>query len=1343
MKTYKIDPLGKNRPLMLVRGTRLPESLPDSVAEHMAKSLKANCRGVFTTINGEISSLTASPGVVVSREANEDNNTLVVMTEGEPNESVEWEDNTGKQFRLEHAGRFGGSQNGGHDLYYTGAHKDLRTFVTGAVPYTGQPLVAANAKQWYSYTTPEGVALTFRGCIQAPIKEGTDFVGLKIDSINFLSSDTSPSFKLTLDCDRAISLGLRNGMNDNSKPFNMRPGIGWLQIVATDDFKSHLHEFNSNAGNGDATIDPYEAYDGFTYNVNLAALNTQPGGWVCAGNYTSFEISVKSGSALENSTIANTSGFACESLGVDMSGSGDTFPIVEEVAPMLNAEPTVVNLTTDNYKNIVVIRFSSVQEGEQLHLDLSDTVTAPGVIHFRSINTATLGIKSLGSGEKSFVIDIPRGDDVFAFFGVNYNTAGTLTISRTKEAVVPTRAPGFYSADGQLVKAMTKEEVEQNYTYTNCPSNGNDAVKNATSFVWPDGVTTIGNYVFYECSGLASVTIPSTVTSIGNSAFDSCSALTSIEVPSTVTSIGNGAFSKCSGLTSVSIPSTVTSIGNSTFSMCTGLTSVAIPEGVTSIGNSAFSGCTGLTSVTIPSTVTSIGNFAFKKCTGLNPLTVPNTVTTIDTDAFKDVPKVIYGGTATGTPWGALEVVAPKPTPGFYSADGQLVKAMTKEEVETDYTFDNHPTSTTPAIINATNFVWPEGVTKVGNNAFSGCSGLTSVTIPSTVTSIGEYAFSRCSGLTSVTIPEGVTSIGGGAFNKCTALTTAPIPEGVTSIGGYAFGGCSGLTSVTIPSTVTSIGSHAFDGCSGLTSVTIPEGVTSIYESTFKGCTGLTSVTIPSTVTSIGYNAFCGCSALTSVTIPEGVISIGMQAFSDCTGLNPLTVPNTVAIISDDAFKNVPKVIYGGTASGTPWGALEVVAPVRTPGFYSSNGTLLKAMTKEEVETDYTVDNKPSTTTPEAMSATEFVWPEGVTKVGNHALDNCWNLTSVSIPEGVTSIGEYTFRGCSGLTSVTIPEGVTSIGNSAFSNCSGLTSVTIPSTVTTIGDTAFNGCTRLNPLTVPNTVTTIDGLAFNKVPKVIYGGTATGKPWGALEVVAPQPTPDPGPGPEPEPDPEPTRDPGFYSAEGQLVKAMTKEEVETDYQYTQAPASVNEAVKNATNFVWPEGVTKVGNNAFYGCSSLTSVAIPEGVTSIGNSAFDSCSALTSVTIPSTVTSIGNGALSKCSGLTSVSIPSTVTSISNSAFSYCTRLASVTIPEGVTSIGNSALSGCTGLTSITIPSTVTSIGQWAFKKCSALNPLTVPNTVTTIGKDAFKDVPKVVYGGTASGSPWGAVEVSAS
>ena len=147
----------------------------------------------------------------------------------------------------------------------------------------------------------------------------------------------------------------------------------------------------------------------------------------------------------------------------------------------------------------------------------------------------------------------------------------------------------------------------------------------------------------------------------------------------------------------------------------------------------------------------------------------------------------------------------------------------------------------------------------LGDNAFYGCSGLTSLTIPSSVTSIGEWAFSGCSGLTSLTIPSSVTEIGGGAFSGCSGLTSLTIPSGVTSIGEWAFSGCSGLTSLTIPSGVTSIGDNAFSGCSGLTSLTIPSGVTSIGRAAFESCSGLKSLTIPSGVTSIGNYVFANC----------------------------------------------------------------------------------------------------------------------------------------------------------------------------------------------------------------------------------------------------------------------------------------------------------------------------------------------------------------------------------------------------------------------------------------------------------------------------------------------------
>ena len=152
---------------------------------------------------------------------------------------------------------------------------------------------------------------------------------------------------------------------------------------------------------------------------------------------------------------------------------------------------------------------------------------------------------------------------------------------------------------------------------------------------------------------------------------------------------------------------------------------------------------------------------------------------------------------------------------------------------------------------------------------------------------LGDYAFYGCSGLTSLTIPSSVTSIGNEAFHGCSGLTSLVIPSGVTSIGDEAFYGCSGLISLTIPSSVTRIGWSAFEGCSGLTSLTIPSSVTLIGESVFSGCSGLTSLTIPSSVTWIGNYAFEGCSGLTSIYVYlEKTPKLGTDIFSGCDAKN-------------------------------------------------------------------------------------------------------------------------------------------------------------------------------------------------------------------------------------------------------------------------------------------------------------------------------------------------------------------------------------------------------------------------------------------------------------------------
>ena len=281
---------------------------------------------------------------------------------------------------------------------------------------------------------------------------------------------------------------------------------------------------------------------------------------------------------------------------------------------------------------------------------------------------------------------------------------------------------------------------------------------------------------------------------------------------------------------------------------------------------------------------------------------------------------------------------------------------------------------TIPAVIDG------KKVTSIGNNAFYGCSSLSSINIPDSVTSIGYRTFYGCSSLTSINIPDSVTSIDWDAFSNCTSLTSVNIPNSVTSIGYSAFDGCSSLTSISIPDGVTSIGNWTFGGCSNLTSINIPDSVTSIGVAAFRDCTSLTSITIPDSVTSIGYSAFEGCSSLTSINIPDSVTSIGGGAFNGCRNLTSISIPDGVTSIGNSAFEG-------------------------------------------------------------CTSLTSISIPDGVTSIGESAFRDCSSLTSINIPDGVTSIGYSAFEGCSSLTSINIPNSVTSIGNEAFSYCYNLSDV--------------------------------------------------------------------------------------------------------------------------------------------------------------------------------------------------------------------------------------------------------------------------------------------------------------
>ena len=664
-------------------------------------------------------------------------------------------------------------------------------------------------------------------------------------------------------------------------------------------------------------------------------------------------------------------------------------------------------------------------------------------------------------------------------------------------------------------------------------------------------VTCIASNAFYHCTRLTSIIIPNSVTSIDRSAFDGCTNLTSVSIGNSVTSIDDYAFYDCSKLTSITIPDCVTSIGQGAFRGCAGLTTLnwnAIACKTTvSYDPEIFKGCSSLTTLNIGNNVKIIPSSVFR-CDRLTSVTIGNSVTNIGDGAFygcSNLSNIYYVGDVAG--WC-----------GISGLDSLMSSSRTL------YISDKKVEGF---------LIIPDSVTSIGNYAFYGCSGLTSVTIGGSVMSIGDWAFYNCSSLTSITIPDSVTSIGSSAFAGCSGLTSITVAKGntkyhssgnclietasktlisgcntsvipsdgsVTSIGGSAFQGCKDLTSITIPDSVTSIGSSAFAGCSGLTSITIPDSVTSIGDYyTFYGCSSLTSITIPDSVTSIGMRAFYGCTGLTSVTIGNGVTSIGGFAFYSCSGLTSITIPDSVTSIESYSFYRCSSLKGVYITDINKWCNIDFgeydANPLKVAGNLYLNGELV----------------------------TNLVVPTGVQIIKFSAFDGCTSLTTLTIPGSVSVIETRAFSYCNNLTTVVLEEGVTVIDEWAFEGSNRLSSITIPDSATNIGHDAFYGTSWYN----------------NQPNGLVYAGKVAFKYKGTMP-----------------------NNTSIVINEGTLII--------TEWAF--------KGCTNLTSVTIPDSVTSIGDSAFEGCTGLASITIPDSVTSIGARAFSGCSGLTSITFNGTI-----------------------------------------------------------------------------------------------------------------------------
>ena len=423
---------------------------------------------------------------------------------------------------------------------------------------------------------------------------------------------------------------------------------------------------------------------------------------------------------------------------------------------------------------------------------------------------------------------------------------------------------------GNAVKSVV---IEDSVT-----SIGNNAFKGCSSIdsiTLGNGVKTIGNNAFNGCTGLTSIDIPDSVTTIGDGVFNGCTGLTSVTLGHGVKTIGDNAFNGCTGLTSIDIPDSVTNLGDGVFNGCTGLTSIDIPDSVTTIGDNAFKGCTGLKSVTLGNGITTLEKGMFADCPDLDSVALGNGITAIEEGVFSGITSLKSVTIGNGVK-----------TIGDNAFNG--CTGLTSIDIP-----DSVTTIGKGAFFGCTGLTSVtigNGVTTIGDNAFNGCTSLASIDVEE-----GNTAYSSVNGVlynkdrTEIcqypagktdavyTIPDSVTSLGDNAFNGCTGLTSVTIGNGVTTISDNAFNGCTSLTSIEVdgdnPAFSSSDGyllNKAGDELlvcpAGLESATVGNGITKVSEGAFSG-DKLKEVVFSGTSVSVAKCAFNNCASLTKIVI--------------------------------------------------------------------------------------------------------------------------------------------------------------------------------------------------------------------------------------------------------------------------------------------------------------------------------------------------------------------------------------------------------------------------------------------------------------------------------------------
>lgn len=818
------------------------------------------------------------------------------------------------------------------------------------------------------------------------------------------------------------------------------------------------------------------------------------------------------------------------------------------------------------------------------------------------------------------------------------------------------------------------------------------------------------------------VSIPKAMETIPNGVFSSCYLLTTIEVvepnshftsengvlfnddktvllsyprgntrdnyvmPDTVVSIAPNAFYGSSYLKTITLSSNLTTIGAGAFTSCSGLTEINLPDSVTTIDSNAFSQCSSLKEVTIKTAVTEIGSSAFYRCYSLEKITVEE---------------------------GNLR----------YHDDGGVLYDNTANSLEAY-----------PAKKNSAEYNILAGTTIIRSEAFYSATMLKNVTIPDSVTTVGSGAFQNCSRLEAIAFPAGITILPSNVLYGCSSLQSVTLREGLETISSDAFNYCSTLGTITIPASASTISEGIFYGCTALTDINVADENTNYMDENGilynKNQSALIAYPVAKdavdgkfipniNTTAIASRAF-GYSRLKEVDLKETVTSVGYEAFSYCSQLNNVIMRNKQIIINTSYMfwgTNVSGMVITGYFKSTA----ETYAfnhGIRFRQIDDVTDGLVISSTGEVVgytgtDTVITIPSTVKTENNEIIS---------LTTIGQNAFRNPNNpdskvyetITEVKMPIALKVIKDSAFAGCISLTSdgLKLPEGLTTIEANAFTGCTTLTSITIPQRVNTLNAGSFEGCTSLTEIKVStsnDTYSDIGGVLTDKSKKTIY----------RVPIAF-------------------TGDNGLYeipkSVTAMGTGAMNDCTGINNIHIYNLQQIEQGAFKNA--FTSPvqidlANVDDIDNNAFEGCSGITSIQIPASVTRLGDNVFYNCDNLTSIIVNAENTKYADvdGVLfnknkqslilyPKGRDITTYQIPGGVYQIYDNAFNDCQKLTSITMPNSVVMIGKGAFSKAM-FTSITLSQGLEEIGDAAFASAGNLSNISIPSHVNNIGAGAFE------------------------